>query len=303
MLAILVGLVPAFGFGLMGCVSQLVGGSVANKQLGLALPTLPLALVMSLVRPVAWSSGLVVAAAIDGIAWSASEALLLYSFGILGVSRSVPVSTGVQLLGTSAIGVLFLGEWRGQSQLALGLLALVLVAAGVVLCSREDASAIESAASRPGHEGWSANARGMACVMLSAGLSVAYASTSSIFAVDALDLLLPQSLFMVASSFAVGLVSSKGRLVGSPEAVLGRKTWENMLAGALFAIANACVLLSNQMNGLAVGWTLAQMNVIVSTVGGLVLLHEHRSARGLAFVVTGMALVAFGGVLIGLTKA
>lgn len=303
MLAILVRLVPAFGFGLMDCVSQLVGGSVANKQLGLALPTLPLALVMSLVRPFMWSPELVVSAAIGGIAWSVSEALLLYSFGILGVSRSVPVSTGLQLLGTSTIGVLFLGEWQGQSQLTLGLLALVLVAVGVILCSREDAPAAAAAASRCEQGSGPANARGMACVMLSAGLSVAYASANSVLAVDALDLLLPQSLFMVASSFAIGFVSSRGKVVGGSEAVLGRKTWENMLAGVLFAIANACVLLSNQMNGLAVGWTLAQMNVIVSTVGGLVLLRERRSTRGLVLVVAGMALVALGGVLIGLTKA
>lgn len=66
--------------------------------------------------------------------------------------------------------------------------------------------------------------------------------------------------------------------------------------------ANLTVMLSNEMNGLAVGWTLSQMNVIVATLGGLFILKEKKTKKEMAFVIAGMILIALGGILIGITK-
>ncbi len=75
-----------------------------------------------------------------------------------------------------------------------------------------------------------------------------------------------------------------------------------MATGVLFAIANITVMFSNQMNGVAVGWTLSQMNVIFSTLGGLFILHEKKTPKEMRFVIAGMVLIAIGGILIGITK-
>ena len=61
-------------------------------------------------------------------------------------------------------------------------------------------------------------------------------------------------------------------------------------------------MLSNEMNGLAVGWTLSQMNVIVATLGGLFILKEKKTKKEMAFVIAGVILIALGGILIGITK-
>ena len=47
-------------------------------------------------------------------------------------------------------------------------------------------------------------------------------------------------------------------------------------------------LFSNPVNGVAVGWTLACMNLIFATLGGLFILHEKKTQE-LRFVVAGMA--------------
>ena len=53
-------------------------------------------------------------------------------------------------------------------------------------------------------------------------------------------------------------------------------------------------LFSNPVNGVAVGWTLADMNLIFATLGGLFILHEKKTTKELRFVVAGMALIAAG---------
>lgn len=294
MLALLVGLIPAFGFGMIGPVMQLIGGNATNKQMGMVLAALAVSVVMLIVRPPLWSVTLLLAAAVNGISWSFAEILLIKSFDALGVSRAAPISTGLQLLGASAVGVLFLGEWRREGQLLVGCIALVLVILGVFLSSRPDKAENDKQSNSGAH--------GLLLVIASSTFYVSYAASGNLFAVDGLDLLFPQALFMVVTTALIGLPMCKWKLFGSDEALFGRKTWQNLGSGAFFAAGNACVLISNQLNGLAVGWTLSQLNVIVSTLGGLILLHERRSARGLKLVIAGMTLVALGGILIGFTK-
>jgi glucose uptake protein len=51
-----------------------------------------------------------------------------------------------------------------------------------------------------------------------------------------------------------------------------------------------------------VGWTLANMNLIFATLGGLFILHEKKTPKELRFVIAGMVLIAAGGIAIGATK-
>lgn len=44
------------------------------------------------------------------------------------------------------------------------------------------------------------------------------------------------------------------------------------------------------------------MNVIVSTLGGILFLKESRTSKELKLTIAGLVLVALGGILIGLTK-
>ncbi|MFQ7493554.1 MAG: GRP family sugar transporter [Bifidobacterium bifidum] len=59
---ILLALVPAFGWGFQGIVMQKVGGTTANKQMGMVLTTLLFGIVVLIFHPINWSWTLIAAA-------------------------------------------------------------------------------------------------------------------------------------------------------------------------------------------------------------------------------------------------
>ena len=62
------------------------------------------------------------------------------------------------------------------------------------------------------------------------------------------------------------------------------------------------MLITVQQIGLAVGFSLSQMGIIISTLGGIFLLGEKKK-KEFKYVVFGCLLVIFGGILLGYMKA
>lgn len=296
--SILLGLVPALGWGFQGIVMQKVGGNTANKQMGMVLSTLVLGIVIAVVHPISWSGDLIAAAAINGIPWSIGQILQIKSFEYLGVSRAMPLSTGMQLVFATLVGAFAFHEWTQGWQFICGFSALALIILGVSFNAYQENGSASDA-------GTNIKA-GLVITLISSACFVAYATAARFFSVDSMDLMFPQAVFMFASTFVISCFITKREAAGGiadvQEGVLGKKSWANMSAGVLFAIANFTVMLSNQINGVAVGWTLSQMNVIVATLGGLFILREKKTKKELALVIAGMVLIAVGGVLIGITK-
>lgn len=57
------------------------------------------------------------------------------AFTQVGVSKTMPLSTGMQLVGTSLFGVFAFHEWGTTSKLVLGFSALALIIIGIFLTS------------------------------------------------------------------------------------------------------------------------------------------------------------------------
>ena len=79
-----------------------------------------------------------------------------------------------------------------------------------------------------------------------------------------------------------------------------RKTVQNLLGGFIFAAAALAYLLSAYRNGIATGFTLSQMNVVLATLGSIYILGEKKTRKEMRHVLTGLALVVAGGIMIGL---
>lgn len=297
--AILIGLIPALGWGFQGIVMQKIGGTTANKQMGMVLTALVMAVCISLFDPVVWTPTLVAAAAVNGIPWAIAQILQIKSFDYLGVSRTMPLTSGEQLVFTALIGTLCFGEWSSAMQLALGFGGIAIIIVGTVFCAYHEGG--EEATQDRGDF-----VKGVVITTISSALYVAYATAARFFSVDSFQILLPQALFMLAATIVIAIFVSRREssdgTFGRVEGVFGLKSWQNMLTGVLWSIANIAVLFSNQINGVAVGWTLANMNLIFATLGGLFILHEKKTPKELRSVIIGMVLIALGGVLIGITK-
>lgn len=296
--SILIGLIPALGWGFQGIVMLKIGGTTANKQMGMVLTALVMSICVALVDPIVWSPALIAAAAVNGIPWAIAQILQIKSFDYLGVSRAMPLTAGMQLILTSIIGAFYFGEWPQAWQMGVGFAGIALIIVGTVLTTYTEA----------GQETTSKEdiRKGVTITAISSVLYVAYATAARFFNVDSFQILLPQALFMLAATVVIAIFVSKRDSVdgvfGRTEGVFGLKSWQNMLTGILWSVANIAVLFSNQVNGVAVGWTLANMNLIFATLGGLFILHEKKTPKELKFVIAGMILIAAGGIAIGATK-
>ena len=297
---ILIGLIPALGWGFQGIIMQKIGGTSANKQRGMVLTALVMAIIVAIVNPIQWSGALIAAAAVNGIPWAIAQILQIKSFEYLGVSRTMPITSGEQLVFTALIGTLCFGEWSSALDLALGFGGIAVIVVGTVFTAyteKGDAEAVNKGDF----------VKGLVITTISSALYVAYATAARFFSVDSFQILLPQAFFMLGATVLIAIWMSKKDAKDGPwgreEGVFGAKSWQNMLTGVLWSIANIAVLFSNQVNGVAVGWTLANMNLIFATLGGLFILHEKKTPKELRSVIVGMVLIALGGVLIGITKA
>lgn len=296
--SILIGLIPALGWGFQGIIMQKIGGTTANKQMGMVLTALVMSIVVALVDPIAWSPALIAAAAVNGIPWAIAQILQIKSFDYLGVSRAMPLTSGMQLILTSVIGAFYFNEWPQAWQMGVGFAGIALIIVGTVLTTYTET----------GQETTSKSdiRKGVIITAISSALYVAYATAARFFNVDSFQILLPQALFMLAATIVISIIVSKRDSVdgvfGRVEGVFGLKSWQNMLTGVLWSVANIAVLFSNQVNGVAVGWTLANMNLIFATLGGLFILHEKKTPKELKFVIAGMIIIAAGGIAIGATK-
>lgn len=273
--SILIGLIPALGWGFQGIIMQKIGGTTANKQMGMVLTALVMSIVVALVDPIAWSPALIAAAAVNGIPWAIAQILQIKSFDYLGVSRAMPLTSGMQLILTSVIGAFYFNEWPQAWQMGVGFAGIALIIVGTVLTTYTET----------GQETTSKSdiRKGVIITAISSALYVAYATAARFFNVDSFQILLPQALFMLAATIVISIIVSKRDSVdgvfGRVEGVFGLKSWQNMLTGVLWSVANIAVLFSNQVNGVAVGWTLANMNLIFATLGGLFILHEKKTPR------------------------
>ncbi|MDF2921636.1 MAG: glucose transporter GlcU [Paenibacillaceae bacterium] len=137
--------------------------------------------------------------------------------------------------------------------------------------------------------------KGVITLLMSSAALVCYAVIPRVAGISGWDALFPQAIAMFAGTIFLYKLE-KGSHIWS------KKSFQNILTGFAFAIANLTMMLSNERNGVAVGYTLSQMNVIVATIGGLLILRETKTRLELKYVLGGLLLVACGGIAIGLTK-
>ena len=72
---------------------------------------------------------------VSGLFWALGQANQLKSIDLMGVSRTMPISTGLQLVATTLFGVIVFHEWSTTISVVLGVLALVCIIIGVILTS------------------------------------------------------------------------------------------------------------------------------------------------------------------------
>lgn len=240
-----------------------------------------------IVQP-AMSSWILLIGFLSGLFWSVGQNGQFHGMKFMGVSVGLPISTGFQLILNTVAGAVFFHEWTKTKDFVLGFIALALLVLGAYLTARkDDDSGVQTDDSMLNF------GKGLRALIFSTFGYGVYTIIITWAGLDPLAIILPQSIGMLVGASFFAFRKTK----------VDRYVWRNMASGLLWGIGNVCMLLSVQNIGLAIGFSLSQMGIIISTLGGIFLLGERKTKKELYYVIIGCLLIIVGGVVLGYMKA
>lgn len=285
--ALLIGLCPVIGWGLFPTVASKIGGRPVHQILGTTLGAFIFALIVAIATKTALPTGSdLVLSIVSGIGWALAQILTFQSFALVGSSKALPMTTAFQLIGASLWGVLFLGNWPSTGERILGGVALILIIIGATLTVWMEKKNQEST-----------NVMKKAILILALGEIgyLTYSAAPQATNINGMTAFLPQTMGMlIVALIYSAVVSLKGYRVFTE-----RVSYGNILSGFLFAFAALTYLISAQpnMNGLATGFVLSQVCVVVGTLTGIYFLKQPKTKKEMRVTVFGLGLILFVAVL------
>ncbi|WP_251547336.1 GRP family sugar transporter [Limosilactobacillus caecicola] len=278
----LIALIPAVCWGIMPLISTKVGGSSSNQVFGIGLGALIVSVIsMLLMRP---SIDLVpfIVAIVSGACWSIGQFGQFASMKKIGVSNTMPLSTAFQLIGNTLVGVCIFHEWRGTKEIAIGFIALAFVVVGAMLTSITDRSS-----------GKSVTAKDVIFLLLTTIGYVIYSAFPQfpvLAHTDSIAIYLPETMGILIGVTIYQLITE------GPKVFKQRGQYANILSGLLWGVAGLSYIFGARAIGITVAFIFSQMNVIISTLGGIYFLHESKSSFEMRYTMIGLVLVVIGAV-------
>ena len=132
----IIAFLPAVGWGLIPIISGKIPSSrPLNEIYGTGIGAVIIGIIFTIIAHPKMSIGIFLLAMISGIGWAVGQIGQFISFTNIGVTKTMPISAGLQLIGSCLIGGLIFHEWNSPKAIFLGILALVLMVVGVFLTS------------------------------------------------------------------------------------------------------------------------------------------------------------------------
>jgi len=281
----LIACIPILSFGLLPVVATWIGGKPVEQSMGVALGSFVFALLVFLIRKPDISTHIFLIGLFSGIFWSIGSIGQFMGLTYLGVSKSMPVSNGGQIIGTSLMGVM-LGDWATSQSKMFGFAALALIIVGIIFTSYHDSG------SKGPKPQWK---KGLLVNLVSALGFTFYVGILKYFSIDGWSSILPQSIGQVLGIVMLGILFFKMQPIT-------RLSLKNSLGGIIWAVGNIALLISQVKIGLAVAYPFSQAAIIVSVLGGVFINKEHKSRREWLFTGIGMVVILAGLYLIYLSS-
>ncbi|MDY5961138.1 MAG: GRP family sugar transporter [Lactobacillus amylovorus] len=276
--------IPAIGWGLMPLfVAGVKKSNIYHQIVGSVLGAFLFGVVVTLIKRPAFNMTSFLLAMVAGAAWVVGQCGQYYSYSKIGVSETMPLSTGLQLIGVPLVGVLIFGEWASIQAKLFGFLGILALVVGVAFTSLTDKGTAEG------------NKQNQTSTMIILALTtLGYITSSSIpkaLKGDGVMIFLGQTIGMMIATF-IYLVATKQLKV-----LKEKESYQVIPAGVIFAIAALSYIISVQMNGVNLAFVMSQLCVVISTLGGIVFLHEQKTKKGYIYTAIGLVLIVAGAVL------
>lgn len=276
-------LLPVLAWGILPVVVSKLGGEPVNQIFGTALGTLIVGLVVEVVLRPTINRISFIWAMLAGVFWIVGQLGQYTSYANIGVSKTMPISTGLQLVGTALVGVVIFGEWPTLMDKVIGSLGILILILGSVMTSTHDHQ----------DDGKANNQQRTITMLILTTLGfVIFNAIPKALSASGVAIFLPESIGM---SLAVLLFSTLKR--NFKQVVKEKSSWRNLMGGFIFSIASLAYILSVNDNGVNTAFVVSQLSVVISTIGGLLVLKEYKSHRELLFTVAGLILVITGAIV------
>lgn len=282
---LLIALLPALFWGSVVLINVLVGGGPYNQIRGTTLGTLIIGIILLLTGNAKFDDlAVIIVGLISGAFWALGQGYQLKSISLIGVSKTMPISTGLQLVGTTLFSAIFLGEWSTGIQVTLGLVAMVLLVIGIALTSIKGKNEASGGNNKFG--------KAIPILIISTVGYVVYVVVAQISGVDGMNALFFQSIGM-----AIG-----GLILSAKHETSVKSTMWNIIPGVIWGIGNLFMFYSQPKVGVATSFSFSQLLVIVSTLGGIFLLGERKDKRQMIGIWAGIVLIIIAAFILGNLK-
>ncbi|MBQ5328886.1 MAG: hypothetical protein J6J15_06870 [Oscillospiraceae bacterium] len=283
----LIGLLPAFFWGFTPVVVNKLGGKPINQQLGTSFGCGILALGIFIFAKPEFTTQVIIGCIISGLAWSVGQLCQYTSYVILGTSKAFALSISIEMVLNAIVGVLIFHEWSTMSQIVLGLSAIACVILGGNLTS------FTSEKSTANKEQFK---KGFITLFIGACGFCVWNYALRVAGADGIGALCPQAIGMIIGSLTLSC------FVGKDAKRFDVTTFKQIIPGLIYAAANATLVLSNMVNGVAVGYTMAQLCLVIETLLGFAILkeHKHKTPAELKHSIAGAIFITAGCIMVGL---
>lgn len=274
-------LLPAIAWGVLPLIVSQLGGRPVNQIFGTAVGTLIASLVVQLIVHPAINVSSFIMAMIAGAFWIIGQLGQYTGYANVGVSKTMPISTGLQLVGTSLVGVFLFGEWSTTIAKLVGGLGVLLLVIGVIMTSIQDRQEVTGSNQR----------RTIVMLIVTTIGFIVFNAIPKALSASGIAIFLPESVGMMVAVIVYMLISGQGRIVAE------RASWLNIIGGLVFSVASLTYIVSVSQNGVNTAFVVSQLSVVLSTLGGMVFLHERKSKRELVLTLSGLVLIVIGAVV------
>ncbi|MEC3335061.1 RhaT/GlcU family sugar-proton symporter [Bacillus cereus] len=285
---ILLAILPALFWGSIVLFNVKLGGGPYSQILGTTLGALVFSIgVYIFIKPVL-TPMVIIIGIISGLFWALGQANQLKSINLIGVSKTMPISTGMQLVSTTLFGVIVFHEWSTTTSVVLGVLALLCIIIGIVLTSLQ--SKEEKNDKQTGNF-----KKGIVILLISTLGYLVYVVitlTIRLFGIDGWSALLPQAIGMVLG----------GILLTFKHQPFNKYAIRNIIPGLIWAAGNMFLFISQPRVGVATSFSLSQMGIVISTLGGIFILGEKKTKRQFIAIVIGIIFIIAAGIMLGIAK-
>lgn len=281
---ILLAILPAIFWGSIVLFNVKLGGGPYTQTLGTTIGALIFSTIIYIVVHPPLTPLIFIVGIVSGLFWALGQSNQLKSIDYIGVSKTMPISTGMQLVSTALFGVIVFREWSTTKTIILGVLALIFIVIGIVLTTLESEKTEEKSGQFK---------KGIFTLIISTIGYLVYVVVARLFNVSGWAALFPQAIGMVIG----------GLILTYKHKPFNKYAIRNIIPGLIWAAGNMFLFISQPKVGVATSFSLSQMGIVISTLGGIFIIGEKKTKRQLISISIGIILIVLGGVFLGMAKS